>query len=50
MPTCGPFPCDKRAGPFTPTSKVVSAGVALFGWEQATGTVPPGIVEERPAI
>jgi hypothetical protein len=31
-------------------AKVVSARVALFGWEQATGTVPPGIVEEPPVI
>ena len=31
-------------------AKVVSARVALFGWEQATGTVPPGISEEPPVI
>ncbi len=31
-------------------AKVVSARVALFGWEQATGTAPPGIVEEPPVI
>jgi Protein of unknown function (DUF4235) len=31
-------------------AKVVSARVAVFGWETATGTVPPGIVEEPPVI
>ena len=30
-------------------AKVVSARVAAFGWETATGTLPPGIVEE-PAV
>ena len=30
-------------------AKVVSARVAAFGWQAATGTVPPGIVEE-PAV
>ena len=28
-------------------AKVTSARVARFGWEVATGTLPPGIVEER---
>ncbi len=27
-------------------AKVVSARVAAFGWEVATGSVPPGVVEE----
>jgi hypothetical protein len=27
-------------------AKVVSARVAAFGWEVATGTLPPGIVED----
>ncbi len=27
-------------------AKVVSARVAVFGWEAATGTLPPGVVEE----
>jgi hypothetical protein len=27
-------------------AKVVSARVAAFGWEAATGTLPPGAVEE----
>ena len=30
-------------------AKVVSARVAVFGWESATGTVPPGVAEE-PAV
>jgi hypothetical protein len=30
-------------------AKVVSARIAVFGWEAATGTVPPGVVEE-PAV
>ncbi len=30
-------------------AKVVSARVAVFGWEAATGTVPPGVSEE-PAV
>ena len=30
-------------------AKVVSARLAAFGWEAATGTLPPGVVEE-PAI
>jgi len=29
-------------------AKVVSAWVATFGWEAATGTLPPGVVEEPP--
>ncbi|HEU4842236.1 MAG TPA: DUF4235 domain-containing protein [Ilumatobacteraceae bacterium] len=28
-------------------AKVVSARVARFGWELATGTLPPGVTEER---
>ncbi len=28
-------------------AKVVSARVAAFGWEAATGTLPPGAVEEE---
>ncbi len=31
-------------------AKVVSTRVAVFGWETATGTVPPGLVEEPPAV
>ena len=31
-------------------AKVVSARVAIFGWETATGTVPPGVVEEPPVV
>jgi Protein of unknown function (DUF4235) len=31
-------------------AKVVSARVAVLGWETATGTAPPGVVEEPPAI
>jgi Protein of unknown function (DUF4235) len=31
-------------------AKVVSARVAVFGWEAATGTVPPGIAEEPPVV
>ena len=27
-------------------AKVVSARIAAFGWEAATGTLPPGVVEE----
>jgi Protein of unknown function (DUF4235) len=27
-------------------ARVVSARVAAFGWEAATGTVPPGVVKE----
>lgn len=30
-------------------AKVLSARVAAMGWEAATGTVPPGVVEE-PAV
>ena len=30
-------------------TKVVSAQIAAFGWEAATGTLPPGAVEE-PAV
>ncbi len=30
-------------------AKVVGARVAVFGWKTATGTVPPGVVEE-PAV
>lgn len=28
-------------------AKVVSARLAAFGWETATGTLPPGLVEEQ---
>jgi hypothetical protein len=31
-------------------AKVVGARVAVFGWETATGTVPPGIAEEPPVV
>jgi len=27
-------------------AKVVSARIAVIGWETATGTLPPGVVEE----
>ncbi len=27
-------------------AKIVSARIAAFGWEAATGTLPPGVVEE----
>ncbi len=30
-------------------AKVVSARIAAIGWETATGTLPPGIVEEPAA-
>jgi hypothetical protein len=30
-------------------AKVVSARIAVFGWKAATGTVPPGVVEQ-PAV
>ena len=30
-------------------AKVLSARIAALGWEAATGTVPPGVVEE-PAV
>ena len=30
-------------------AKVVGARAAVFGWKTATGTVPPGVVEE-PAV
>ncbi len=30
-------------------AKVISARIAAMGWEAATGTLPPGVVEE-PAI
>ncbi len=31
-------------------AKVVSARVAIFGWEAATGTVPPGVLESAAVI
>ena len=31
-------------------AKVVSARVAAFGWEVATGTLPPGIVEDQAIV
>jgi hypothetical protein len=31
-------------------AKVVSARVAVIGWEAATGTVPPGVVETPGAM
>ncbi len=31
-------------------ARVVSARVAVIGWEAATGTAPPGFVEEPAAI
>ena len=31
-------------------AKVVSARVAIFGWEAATGTVPPGVLESPPVV
>jgi hypothetical protein len=31
-------------------AKVVSTRVAVFGWEAATGTVPPGLTEEPPVV
>ena len=30
-------------------AKVVSARIAVIGWETATGTLPPGVVEEPAA-
>ena len=30
-------------------AKVVSARIAVIGWETATGTLPPGVVEEPTA-
>jgi len=31
-------------------AKVVSARLAIMGWEAATGTVPPGVVEEAAVV
>jgi hypothetical protein len=31
-------------------AKVVSARVAAIGWEAATGTLPPGVVEEGSVV
>ena len=29
-------------------AKIVSARIAAFGWEAATGSLPPGVAEEEP--
>jgi hypothetical protein len=31
-------------------AKMMSARLAAIGWEVATGTLPPGVVEEPPVV